>query len=60
MAAGTTRPVGEGSLTIGNAALILAYLFYPARLFLAASLPLIAVMLLAARVMEQRRARRLL
>ena len=53
-------PAGEGSLTIGNAALILAYLFYPALLFLAASLLLIAVMLLAARVIEQRRARRLL
>jgi len=54
------RPVSGDSLAPGTAALILAYLFYPALLFLVASLLVIGVMLLAARVIEQRRARRVL
>jgi hypothetical protein len=54
----TGRPVGGDSLAAGSAALILAYLFYPALLFLAASLLVIAVMLLAARGIEQRRLRK--
>jgi hypothetical protein len=56
----TDRPVGGDSLAPGTAALILAYLFYPALLLLAASLLVIAVMLLAARLIEHRRAGRLL
>jgi hypothetical protein len=60
MACATGRPVSGDSLAPGTAALILAYLFYPALLFLVASLLVRGVMLLAARVIEQRRARRVL
>ena len=48
--AATGGPGGAGSLTVGNAILILGYLFYPLLAFLAAALLLIAVMLLAASV----------
>ena len=57
--AATGRPVGQDSLSLGSAALILGYLFYPALLFLVGSLLVIVIMLLAARVIEERRAGRL-
>ena len=55
--AATGKPGGADSLTVGNAILILAYLFYPLLAFLAAALLVIAVMLFAATVVERRRAR---